>query len=93
MSIYLGLDVGAVSLKLAAVGNAGAAGLFAARAAKHDAEDSFVAENFAVLKERKLFSAMVTADLGGGGASHGEMCETLRELGRHCSSTALTLSM
>jgi alkylation response protein AidB-like acyl-CoA dehydrogenase len=66
---------------------------FAARAAKHDAEDSFVAENFAVLKERKLFSAMVPADLGGGGASHGEMCETLRELGRHCSSTALTLAM
>ena len=66
---------------------------FAAKVAKHDAEDSFVAENFAVLREKKIFSAMVPKDLGGGGATHGEMCDILRELAHYCSSTALALSM
>lgn len=66
---------------------------FAERAAKHDADDSFVAENFALLKEKKVLSAMVPAELGGGGASHGDMCEVLRELARACSSTALALAM
>ncbi|HVV49426.1 MAG TPA: acyl-CoA dehydrogenase family protein, partial [Polyangia bacterium] len=66
---------------------------FAERAAQHDADDSFVAENFALLKEKKLLSAMVPAELGGGGASHGEMCGVLRELARACGSTALALAM
>jgi alkylation response protein AidB-like acyl-CoA dehydrogenase len=66
---------------------------FAARAAQHDEEDSFVAENFAVLKERGFFSAHVPAELGGGGATFAEMAAVLRELGRHCSSTALSFSM
>jgi alkylation response protein AidB-like acyl-CoA dehydrogenase len=66
---------------------------FAAHAAKHDVDGSFVAENIAVLREKKVLSAMVPADLGGGGATHGEMCELLRELAHYDSSTALTLSM
>jgi alkylation response protein AidB-like acyl-CoA dehydrogenase len=41
---------------------------FAARAAAHDAADSFVAENYRELRERRLFSAGVPAELGGGGA-------------------------
>lgn len=66
---------------------------FAAQAARHDADDSFVAEHFNVLREKKLLSAMVPAALGGGGASYGEMCDVLRELAHYDSSTALTLSM
>src|SRR5688572_13799801 len=43
---------------------------FAARAGAHDTADSFVAENYRDLRERRLFSAGVPAELGGGGASH-----------------------
>ena len=66
---------------------------FAPRAAGHDDDDSFVTENYADLKARRLFSAGVPADLGGGGASHAELCAMLRTLGRSCGSTALALSM
>ena len=44
---------------------------FAARAAVHDADDSFVAENYAELRGRKMFSAGVPAELGGGGGPCG----------------------
>jgi acyl-CoA dehydrogenase len=66
---------------------------FAKRSASHDEDDSFVAENYAALKEHGAFAAGVPAELGGGGASHAELCEMIRELGRHCSSTALAFSM
>lgn len=66
---------------------------FAGRCDDHDAKDTFVSENFAILKERKVFSAMVPRDLGGGGISHRALCQGLRNLARHCSSTALSLSM
>ena len=66
---------------------------FAARAAAHDANDSFPEENYRELKEHRFFSAGVPAELGGGGASHRELCAMLRELGRHCGATALALSM
>ena len=66
---------------------------FAARAAAHDANDSFVADNYAVLKQYKVFSAGVPVELGGGGASHAELCALLRELAHACGSTALALSM
>lgn len=66
---------------------------FATRSADHDEGDEFVAENYPVLREHKVFSALVPAGLGGGGARHSEMCGLLRELARHCPSTALALSM
>jgi alkylation response protein AidB-like acyl-CoA dehydrogenase len=66
---------------------------FAARAAAHDAEDRFIAQNYAELKQQRVFSAGVPVELGGGGASHTELCAMLRELGRACGSTALALSM
>src|SRR4051794_2608694 len=66
---------------------------FAARAAKHDEEDSFVSENYAKLKEHGAFAAGVPADLGGGNASHAELCAMIRELAHHCSATALAFSM
>jgi alkylation response protein AidB-like acyl-CoA dehydrogenase len=66
---------------------------FAARTATHDANDSFVADNYADLKKHRVFSAGVPAELGGGGASHADLCALLRELAHSCSSTALALSM
>ena len=66
---------------------------FAARAGKHDETDDFVAENYAALKERKIFAAGVPEELGGGGASVAELAGMLRTLAHHCSSTALALSM
>jgi len=66
---------------------------FEARAAEHDASDSFVSENYADLKAGKLFSAGVPDELGGGDASFPELCAMLRELARYCSSTALAFSM
>jgi alkylation response protein AidB-like acyl-CoA dehydrogenase len=66
---------------------------FAARAAAHDANDSFVADNFADLKTHQIFSAGVPAELGGGGASHAELCDILRHMAHYCGSTALALSM
>jgi len=65
----------------------------ARRAADHDANDSFVADSYADFKARKLFSAGVPAALGGGGATHPELCAMLQHLGRCCSSSALALSM
>jgi acyl-CoA dehydrogenase len=66
---------------------------FAARAAAHDEDDTFVAENYRALRERGACAAGVPAELGGGGASHAELCGMIRELGRHCGSTALAFSM
>src|SRR6187551_3945852 len=66
---------------------------FAARAAAADLEGRFVSDNYAELKEARLMSALVPSDLGGGGATHAEICHVLRELAHHCGSTALALSM
>lgn len=66
---------------------------FAARAAAHDADDSFVADNYLALKQHRVFSAGVPAELGGGDTSHAELCALLRELAHYCGPTALALSM
>src|SRR5438132_35925 len=65
----------------------------AGRAAEHDATDRFVAENYVTLKERGVFAAGVPGELGGGDASHAELCAMIRELAHHCGSTALAVSM
>ncbi|HET7881812.1 MAG TPA: acyl-CoA dehydrogenase family protein [Acetobacteraceae bacterium] len=66
---------------------------FAARAAVHDADDSFVLENYRELKSMGAFAASIPSELGGGGASYGEIAEMLRTLARYCGSTALALAM
>jgi alkylation response protein AidB-like acyl-CoA dehydrogenase len=66
---------------------------FAERAASSDLEGRFVADNYAELKRSKLFSAGVPSELGGGGVTHAELCQGLRELAQYCSSTALAFSM
>lgn len=66
---------------------------FAEGTAERDADDVFVAANYDVLKEHKVLSALVPADLGGGGVRHSAMCAFLRRLAHYCPSTALALSM
>lgn len=66
---------------------------FAAGVADHDRAAEFVAGHYDLLRERKVFSALVPTELGGGGASHREMCAFLRGLAHYCSSTALAVSM
>ncbi|MES2543073.1 MAG: acyl-CoA dehydrogenase family protein, partial [Pseudomonadota bacterium] len=53
---------------------------FATRAERHDTEGSFVAENYARLKEEGLIEAGVPVELGGGGASVAELADMLRRL-------------
>jgi alkylation response protein AidB-like acyl-CoA dehydrogenase len=65
----------------------------AAEAARHDAEDSFVADSYDRLKAEGFFSAHVPAELGGGGAEYREIAHVIRRLGAACGSTGLTYSM
>ncbi len=65
----------------------------AATAAKHDAEDAFVADAFARLKAEGFFKMHVPAELGGHGASYDELCAVIRTLAAGCSSTALAFAM
>ncbi len=67
--------------------------VFADRAARRDGSDAFVAENYAQMREAKLFSAMAPRELGGGGMRYSEMCWLVREMSHYCGSTALALSM
>ena len=66
---------------------------FAEDAAERDQGDVFVAEHYDILRRHKVFSALVPADLGGGGVRHSAMCAFLRQLAHYCPSTALALSM
>lgn len=67
--------------------------LLADNAARHDADDSFVAEGYARLKAEGFFAAHVPAELGGGGADYQTLAAVIRRLGSCCGSTALTYSM
>jgi alkylation response protein AidB-like acyl-CoA dehydrogenase len=66
---------------------------FAEAADARDRDEIFVADNYDLLKARKVFSAMAPSELGGGGVPHNQMCAFLRALARYCGSTALALSM
>lgn len=66
---------------------------FAEGVAERDASDTFAGDHYATLKERGLISAMVPAELGGGGATHAQMCAVLRRLAVYDSAIALALSM
>lgn len=66
---------------------------FAGRCAGHDGADAFVAHNYQELKAHGVFAAGVPAELGGGGATHAELCTMLRALAPYCASTALALAM
>ena len=65
----------------------------AAGAERADAEDRFVAENYALLKNAGLVEIGVPVELGGGGADVRALAAMLRVLGRACGSTALAFAM
>ena len=67
--------------------------LFAERDVEHDRTDTFVSQNYAVLKALNLFSASVPEELGGLGLRHDEVAHLLRVLAQYSSSTALAHSM
>lgn len=62
-------------------------------AAQHDADDSFVAEGYALLKQHGLFKALVPVEFGGHGASVADISGVIRRLGKSCGSTALAFAM
>lgn len=62
-------------------------------AERHDRDGTFAAESYAALREKRVMSALVPTELGGGGASLRDVCELLRELAAGCASTSLALSM
>jgi alkylation response protein AidB-like acyl-CoA dehydrogenase len=66
---------------------------FAEGAAERDAKDAFVAGHYDLLKQRKVFSALIPTEIGGGGASYNDIAAFLRQLAHFCPSTALALSM
>jgi alkylation response protein AidB-like acyl-CoA dehydrogenase len=66
---------------------------FSAEAAGNDADNQFAHQNYEILRDNGFFKLAIPAELGGGGASFAEACEVIRELGRHCASTALSFAM
>jgi alkylation response protein AidB-like acyl-CoA dehydrogenase len=66
---------------------------FSERASAADRNRAFVSENYCDLKQYGFFSAAIPATFGGGGASYSELSAVIREIGRHCGSTALAFSM
>lgn len=66
---------------------------FAARAAAHDVDGSFPAEDFADLRAAGLLGIMVPTALGGRGAGFGEYTAVAYELGRGSGATALIFNM
>ncbi|MGR8959896.1 acyl-CoA dehydrogenase family protein [Rhizobium leguminosarum] len=65
----------------------------AQRAASIDESNTFVGENYALLKESGLVRAGVPIELGGLGAEVPELSEMLKSIARACGSTALAFSM
>lgn len=65
----------------------------ASGAARTDADETFVSEAYTLLRNEGFFKAHVPAELGGLGASYGELCAIVRTLGSACGSTALAYSM
>lgn len=65
----------------------------APRAAMHDRENTFVHENFRLLKESGYARLAVPAELGGLGASMRQVCYAQAELAKYCGSTALAVNM
>jgi alkylation response protein AidB-like acyl-CoA dehydrogenase len=66
---------------------------FAPRAAVYDRESSFPFENYADLHEHGLLALCVPTRYGGMGADFQTYCLVAAEMGRYCSSTALTYNM
>jgi len=66
---------------------------FAPRAAGHDRDNTFVAENYDALRSSGYTVLPIPAELGGLGATLRQLCFAQAELARHCGATALAISM
>jgi acyl-CoA dehydrogenase len=66
---------------------------FAPRAAAHDRENTFVAENFDRMREAGYLRLAVPEELRGLGATMRQVCYAQAELARHCAATALAVNM
>ncbi len=66
---------------------------FAPRAAEHDRQNTFVADNFRAMRESGYLRLAVPEELGGLGASMRQVCYAQAELAKHCASTALAVNM
>ncbi|MDO3720918.1 acyl-CoA dehydrogenase family protein [Marinobacter sp. chi1] len=71
----------------------GITSIYAANGQEADNSDRFSVENYQLLKQHNIFSAMVPEDLGGGGASYSDMCQLLQQLAGLHPATTLSLSM
>lgn len=58
-----------------------------------DETDQFPVQNYQILKQHKLFSALVPGEFGGGDCDYPEMCRFLAALAGYHPSTALSFSM
>jgi alkylation response protein AidB-like acyl-CoA dehydrogenase len=65
----------------------------AQHADRHDREGTFVEEGLELLREAGLLAAGVPVELGGLGATVGQVAAMQRELAHHCGATALATSM
>jgi alkylation response protein AidB-like acyl-CoA dehydrogenase len=65
----------------------------ALHAADHDQANTFVAENYDVLREAGYMRLAVPAELGGLGATMRQVCYAQAELAKSCGSTALAINM
>lgn len=65
----------------------------AANGIAHDKDDTFVADNYQILKKNGFLTAMIPKALGGAGVSFTDMCTILVKIAQYCPSTALALSM
>ncbi len=65
----------------------------APNAGRHDQDGTWVDDSFDHLRANGYLALAVPAELGGMGATIAEVAAVQRELGRHCGSTALAMSM
>ena len=70
-----------------------AEGVAAPAAALVDHESRFPAEAMAALREERMLGAFVPSELGGLGATIGELAACCEALGRSCASTAMIYAM
>ena len=66
---------------------------FSDHSARHDRDGTFVDEAFAILRESGYLALPVPVELGGMGATIGEVAAAQAEMARHCASTALAVTM
>jgi acyl-CoA dehydrogenase len=65
----------------------------AEHAARHDFENTFVAESFEQLRRARYTALAVPEELGGLGASLRQVCYAQAELAKYCGSTGLAANM